>query len=63
MACIPCLIPVFTMYDAKFKVEIKSCARVKLRCFKYLSLILRKENFFRENWLILWGIWGEAELF
>ena len=24
--------------------------------------LIRKKTHFRENWLICWGIWGEAEL-
>ena len=50
----PCLY--MYMYDAKYQVNIKSCTHVKHRSFKYVNLILRKENLFRENWLTFLGI-------
>ena len=37
-------------------MNVKLPARVKLHSFKYVNLILW------ENWLIILGIWGEAEL-
>ena len=33
------------------------------KVFKYVILTLGKKIHFRENWLIFWWIWGEAELF
>ena len=34
------------------------------KVFKYMYLIIRKEKInLKENWLIFWRIWGEAELF
>ena len=45
--------------------NIKSLSHALLYSFivyKYVILVLRKDTF-RENWLIFWGIWGEAELF
>ena len=31
--------------------------------YMYVNLIIWKENFFSENWLLFVGIWGEAKLF
>ena len=55
--------PCLYIYEANYQVNIKSCARVKLHSFEVCEFNPTKENFFRENWLIFWGIWGEAELF
>ena len=51
------------MYDEKYLVNFKSCSRVKLHSFSVCEFIPTERKLFRENWLIFWGIWGEAELF
>ena len=43
-------------------MNIKSFARVKLRCLKVCEFNPMEKIHFRENWLIFLGISGEAEL-
>ena len=51
------------MYNVKYKVIIKSSAHVQLHSFQVCEFNpMERTLHLREDGLIFWGIWGEAEL-
>ena len=63
MSCIPWLSPVFSCIRQNIKSSLSHALLYSFKVFKYVILILRKENTFKGELALFLGIWGATELF